>query len=44
MHIEFATTLHIKSGSIRLAPPTSLNCMQVLFNASSCLPLLSILN
>ena len=44
MHIKFATTLHIKSGLICLAPPTSLNCTQAPFSASSCLPLLSILN
>ena len=44
LYIKFTTTLHFQSGSIRLALPTCLSCSLVHFNASSCLPLLSILN
>ena len=40
----FTTKLHLESGSIRLAPPSSLNCTLVAFIPVSLLPLCSILN
>jgi hypothetical protein len=40
----FTTELDLESGSIRLAPPTSLNCTLVAFIPVSLLPLCSILN
>ncbi len=44
MYIQFTSTLHFKSGSIRLAPQKSLSSALVPFNASSCLLLFSLLN